>query len=108
MTVFAKYVRMQRDTAAHLVGVTLDTAEFAQETDTAKLKLGDGSTTYASLGYVLGGVAGDSIFTTKGDLPVGTGSATAVRLGVGADNTVLTADSTQTTGLAWKKIVTIT
>lgn len=48
-----------------------------------------------------GSVASDSIFTTKGDLPVGTGSSTAARLGVGSDTQVLTADSTQTTGLKW-------
>lgn len=46
-------------------------------------------------------VATDAIFTTKGDLPVGTGSATAQRLAAGTNGYVLTADSTQTTGLKW-------
>ena len=39
--------------------------------------------------------------TTKGDLVPGTGSGTYSRLGVGANNTILTADSTAATGLKW-------
>lgn len=42
--------------------------------------------------------------TTKGDLYAGTGAGSTVRLGVGTDNFVLTADSTQTSGLSWKVI----
>ena len=41
----------------------------------------------------------DDILTTKGDLI--SWSTLPARLGVGANNTVLTADSTQTTGLKW-------
>lgn len=39
--------------------------------------------------------------TAKGDLVVGTGNATASRLGTGSNGQTLTADSTQATGLAW-------
>ncbi len=39
--------------------------------------------------------------TTKGDLLAATASATLARLGVGTNNQVLTADSTQTTGIKW-------
>ena len=42
-----------------------------------------------------------SVVTTKGDLIVGTGAGTVVRQGVGADGSVLVADSTQTDGLNW-------
>jgi hypothetical protein len=42
-----------------------------------------------------------STVTTKGDLMAATGSATVTRLGVGTDGTVLTADSSQTTGIKW-------
>ena len=40
-------------------------------------------------------------YTTKGDLVPATGSATFARLGVGANNTVLTADSAEATGMKW-------
>jgi trimeric autotransporter adhesin len=57
--------------------------------------------------YVAGGGAGggniatDPIWNAKGDLAVGTTTATAQRLGVGSNGQVLTADSSQATGLKW-------
>ena len=48
-------------------------------------------------------VATDAIFDAKGDLPVGTAADTAAKLTVGANGTVLTADSTQSTGLKYSK-----
>jgi hypothetical protein len=42
-----------------------------------------------------------STLTTKGDLYVATGAGTIVRLPIGTNNDVLTADSTQTPGLKW-------
>lgn len=46
-------------------------------------------------------VANVSELTTKGDLLVGTGSSVSARLPVGANTQVLTADSTQTSGVKW-------
>src|SRR5581483_10573812 len=46
----------------------------------------------------LGNKVDKSTVTTKGDLLAATASATISRLGVGSDGTVLTADSSQTTG----------
>jgi hypothetical protein len=43
----------------------------------------------------------DGLLTTKGDIYAATASATPDRLGVGANNTVLTADSTTATGIKW-------
>lgn len=40
-------------------------------------------------------------YTTKGDLVPATASSTFARLGVGANNTVLTADSAEATGMKW-------
>jgi hypothetical protein len=47
---------------------------------------------------------GLSILTTKGDIATRT-STTVVRKGVGANGTVLFADSTQTDGLNWRALV---
>lgn len=44
--------------------------------------------------------------TTKGDILVATGAGVVSRVGVGANATVLTADSTQTTGVKWGTVVT--
>jgi hypothetical protein len=43
----------------------------------------------------------DGILTAKGDIYAATAAATPNRLGVGANGTVLTADSVETTGLKW-------
>ena len=43
----------------------------------------------------------DSLLTTKGDLIAATGASTPARLAVGANNTVLVADSAESTGMKW-------
>ena len=43
----------------------------------------------------------DTLWNAKGDLAVGTGSDTAVRVSIGSDGKVLTADSTTTSGVDW-------
>jgi hypothetical protein len=48
-----------------------------------------------------GNVATDTIWDAKGDLAGGTGANTAAKLTVGANDTILMADSAQTTGLKW-------
>jgi hypothetical protein len=48
-----------------------------------------------------GNVATDTIWDAKGDLAAGTGANTASKLTSGADDTILMADSAQTTGLKW-------
>jgi hypothetical protein len=49
-----------------------------------------------------------STVTAKGDLIAATSSGAVSRVGVGANGTVLTADSTQSTGLKWSTVSTST
>jgi hypothetical protein len=49
----------------------------------------------------IGGMVSPAMFTTKGDIAIASAPATVVRQGVGTDGQVLTADSTQTTGVRW-------
>jgi hypothetical protein len=44
------------------------------------------------------------IFTTKGDLAIGSGNDSAGRLGVGADGTLLMADSLAALGMKWSRL----
>jgi hypothetical protein len=55
----------------------------------------------APSGVGSGDVATDTIWDAKGDLAAGTGANTAAKLTAGADDTILMADSAQTTGLKW-------
>lgn len=67
----------------------------------------------ASTGITGGGTSGSVTITNdmataidaKGDLVVGTGADTYSRLAVGTNNYVLTADSTQATGVKWAALV---
>ncbi len=52
---------------------------------------------------IANGVARSTV-TTKGDILAATGSATITRLGVGANNYVLTADSAEATGMKWAEV----
>mgnify|MGYP000849646945 FL=1 len=51
-----------------------------------------------------GSVATDTIWDAKGDLAVATAADTASRLAVGSNGQVLTADSTQSTGVKWASV----
>lgn len=75
--------------------------------DFEEITLGSGltmtGTTLSSSGGS-GDVATDAIWDTKGDLAVGTGANTAIKLVVGANDRVLVADSAETSGLKWDTV----
>jgi hypothetical protein len=51
-----------------------------------------------------GNVGTDVIWDVKGDLAIGTGADTAARQAVGANNTLLVADSAQANGVKWANV----
>lgn len=93
-----------------IAGLTATTDNMIQSVGSAwasrtpaqvKSALAIGISDVASLQAGLDGKVDESVLTTKGDLYVATASATPARLGVGTNDHVLTADSTQATGVKW-------
>lgn len=93
----SKQIQVRRDTASNWTtnNPTLSSGEIGYETDTGKIKVGDGTTAWTSLDYIIQQLD----VTTKGDLQ--TYSTQTTRLGVGTNNQLLSADSTEPTGLKW-------
>jgi len=101
----AVVIQLRRDTAANWTSSnpTLAQGEMGVETDTAKYKIGDGTTAWTSLAYSSfpSTAITASTLTAKGDLLVATASGTVSRLGVGTANQALVVDSTTATGVKW-------
>lgn len=134
----ADLIQIRRDTAANWTSAnpTLAQGELGAETDTSKIKIGDGSTVWSSLAYLIDAGSyitetSTSTFTNKtingsnntltnisltagvtGTLPVANGGTGITAAGTSGN--VLTSDGTNwasTTpagGGAWKKLQTIT
>jgi hypothetical protein len=82
---------------ASIGDVTRPAFAYDEATDTwVPVGIGPHSHTAANVGAVA-----TSSFAAKGDLLVGTGAGTLVAQTVGANGTVLTADSTQADGVIW-------
>ena len=98
-------IQLRRDVASAWTSAnpTLAAGELAIETDTAKYKIGDGTTAWTSLAYSSfpSTAITASTVDAKGDLLVGTADNTVGRLQVGADGTALIADSAAATGVKW-------
>lgn len=97
------------------VGVNPAPGSFLALTDTPSAYTGQGlkivrvntggtALEFATASAGSGDVATDAIFDAKGDLAVGTGANTAAKLTVGANGTVLTADSAEATGTKWASV----
>jgi hypothetical protein len=97
-------IAFRRDTAANWTSAnpTLAAGEPGWETDTKKVKIGDGTTAWNSLGYLAtGGDIPKSLLAAKGDIIIATASGTPTNLAVGADGRILVADSAQTDGVGY-------
>ena len=98
-------IQLRRDVASAWTSSnpTLSVGEMGVETDTAKYKIGDGTTAWTSLAYssLPSTAISTSTLTAKGDLLVATASGTVARLGVGTANQALVVDSTTATGVKW-------
>ena len=98
-------IQLRRDVASAWTSSnpTLSVGEMGVETDTAKYKIGDGTTAWTSLAYSSfpSTAITASTVTAKGDLLVATASGTVARLGVGTADQALVVDSTTATGVKW-------
>ena len=98
-------IQLRRDTASAWTSAnpTLAQGEMGVETDTAKYKIGDGTTVWTSLAYssLPSTAISASTVTAKGDLLVATANSTITRLGVGTVGQALVVDSTTATGVKW-------
>jgi hypothetical protein len=102
-------IQLRRDTAANwtTANPTLAAGELGLETDTAKYKIGNGSTAWSSLAYssLPSNAIDANTINAKGDLLVGTADNTISRLAVGGTNNfVLMVDSSTATGVKWAAI----
>lgn len=105
----AVQIQFRRDTAANwtTANPTLAQGELGLELDTARYKIGNGSTAWNSLSYssLPSNAIDANVINAKGDLLVGTADNTIARLAVGATaNFVLMVDSSTATGLKWAAI----
>lgn len=68
---------------------------------------GSGTAALADLTTIGRTITSCSIWTTKGDVLAASASASPIRVGVGANGTVLTADSSASSGVAWSTPVAV-
>ena len=98
-------IQMRRDTAAAWTAANpvLAAGEMGLETDTAKYKIGDGTTAWTSLAYssLPSTAISTTTLTAKGDLLVATANGTVARLGGGTADQALVVDSSTATGVKW-------
>lgn len=91
-------------TAAKLADTAVTAGTYGDATHVAQVTFdADGRATAATAVAISGaaGVAADTIWDAKGDLVAATGADAAVKVPVGADGTVLTADAASTAGVKW-------
>lgn len=93
----------ETDVNAHHTQIHTIVSHDTDATGSELNELTDGSQTalHSHAGGGSGDVATDTIWDTKGDLAVGTGSDTAIKLPSGTNGYVLVVDPNEPTGLKW-------
>uniref|UniRef100_A0A6M3K0A6 Putative structural protein n=1 Tax=viral metagenome TaxID=1070528 RepID=A0A6M3K0A6_9ZZZZ len=79
-------IQWRRGTAAQWTAAnpTLLAGELGVETDTGKMKIGDGTTAWTSLAYYAAGAVLDSAYTAADEVMVGTGAGTHAQITLAA------------------------
>ncbi len=87
-------IKLRRDTAANWTSSNpvLSLGEAGVETDTLKWKVGDGSTVWASLDYMLGGATGSTVYA--GTAILASGSVTVAATWVTPDTVIVVTPQT--------------
>lgn len=102
----AVQIQLRRGTAAQWSAnstIVLASGELAIELDTNRYKIGNGTSTWAALPYssLPASALTATVFTAKGSLVSASAAGVATEVTVGANNSVLIADSAQTAGVRW-------
>lgn len=104
----AVQIQFRRDTAANWTAAnpTLAQGELGLELNTARYKIGNGSTAWNSLPYssLPSNAIDTNTVNAKGDLLVGTADNTVGVLTLGSAGFVLMVDSSTATGVKWAAI----
>lgn len=85
----------------YVIAGTANGGKIFRSTNTTAPAIGTDSITFSEFSGSSGSVATDTIWEAKGDLAAGTGADAASRVAVGANDTILMADSAQSAGLKW-------
>lgn len=102
----AVQIQLRRGTAAQWSAnssVVLASGEFAIELDTNRFKIGNGTAPWSALPYssLPSSALASTVFTAKGSLVSASAAGIATEVTVGANNSLLVADSTTTSGIKW-------
>ena len=95
-------IQIRRDSSSNwtTANVVLSSGELAYETNTRKIKVGDGQTDWANVGYFPGNIVTPTVTTTTAVSPFGAGFANMVVLTSGLSWTI--PEAMRVDGAKWK------